>query len=72
MSVSQSPNLTHNLNVALAEGLRQIQVAAAVGNQVLVRSAEVTFHSSARSSALANGCSPSAHIYALRSLGQAY
>jgi hypothetical protein len=69
MSVSQSSNLTHNLNVAQAEGKRQSAVAAA-SSQAAVISAEVTFHSTCRSSALANGVSPSSHIYALRSLGQ--
>jgi len=72
MSISMSSNLVHNLAVAQAEGIRQVAVAAAAGNQASVRSAEVTFHTTCRSSALATGVSPSVHIYALRSLGQAY
>ena len=67
-----SSNLTHNANVAAAEGIRQTGVAAAAGNVATIRSVEVTFHTTCRSSALANGVSPSVHIYALRSLGQAY
>jgi hypothetical protein len=72
MSVSQSPNLTHNLNVAQAEGVRQTAVVAAAGNVASIRSAEVQFHITCRSSAITNGVSPSSHIYALRGLGQAY
>jgi hypothetical protein len=71
MSISLSSNLTHNAAVAAAEGIRQTAVAAA-STQAAVRSAEVTFHTTCRTSALANGVSPSVHIYALRSLGQAY
>jgi hypothetical protein len=70
MSISMSPNLTHNLNVALAEGIRQTAVLAAAGNVASIRSAEVTFHMTCRSSALATGVSPSVHIWALKSLYQ--
>jgi hypothetical protein len=70
MSVSQSPSLIHNLNTALAEGLKQSAIAVAGGNMAAVRSAEVQFHQTCRSSALANGVSPSVHIWALKSLGQ--
>jgi hypothetical protein len=70
MSISMSPNLTHNATVAVAEGVRQTAVAAA-STQAAVRTAEVTFHSTCRSSAISNGVSPSVHIWALVSLGQA-
>jgi hypothetical protein len=69
MSISQSENHTHNVNVAAAEGVRQVAVAAAAGNVASIRSAEVTFHQACKASALANGVSPSVHIWALRSLG---
>jgi hypothetical protein len=69
MSISMSSNLTHNATVAAAEGIRQTAVAAA-STQAAARTAEVTFHTACRTSALANGVSPTVHIYALKSLGQ--
>jgi hypothetical protein len=69
MSISQSENHTHNVNVALAEGAQQVSIIAAAGNVASIRQANVVFHQTCKASALANGVSPSVHIWALKSLG---
>jgi|RhiMetdeSRZDD1v2_1073273.scaffolds.fasta_scaffold165827_4 hypothetical protein len=68
MSVTQSGNKTHDQNCNLAEALRQVSVTAAAGNAATIKAAELAFFRTCRDSALANGCSPSVFIQAIRSL----
>jgi hypothetical protein len=68
MSVTQSGNKAHDQNCNLAETTRQVAVAAAAGNQATIKAAEITFFRTCRDSAIANGCSPSVFINAIRSL----
>jgi hypothetical protein len=67
MSVVKSGNATHDKNCADAERKRQASVVSGA-SQATVRSAEVTYYQTCRTSAIANGVSPSQFNDALREL----
>ena len=67
MSTSNSGNKTYDDNVRAAEGSRQAAVAGAT--QAAVSSAEIVFYRAVLAAAIANGCSTSAAVRALQSLG---
>jgi hypothetical protein len=69
MSVVHSENATHRANLAAYEAVRQAAVSAAAGNAGAIKSAEISYFRSARSSAIANACSTSQFTDALRELG---
>jgi hypothetical protein len=69
MSVNQSDNKAHRDAVNLAEGVRQVSVAAAGSSQSSALSAEVTFFRACIASAKTNGVPVSHYTEALRSLG---
>jgi hypothetical protein len=60
----------HDDACALAEGIRQVAVAAAGSNMAAARSAEVTYFRTCKASAISNNISPSTFTDALRSLYQ--
>jgi hypothetical protein len=68
MSISKSGNKSHDDAVNLAEGARQVAVAAA-STQAAVNTAEITFYRTAKTSALANGVGIEPFVTALRALG---
>jgi hypothetical protein len=59
----------HDDNLAAAEGVRQVAIVAAAGSVASIKAADIAYHRSARTSAIANGCSPSQFADALRELG---
>jgi hypothetical protein len=68
MSATYSENTTHRANILAAEMTRQVAVAGAA-NQAAVRTAEIAFYRTCRTSAIANSCSPAQWISALQELG---
>jgi hypothetical protein len=69
MSTNQSDNKAHRDAVNLAEGQRQVSVAAAGANQATALAAEIVFYRACISSAKTNGVPVSHYTEALRSLG---
>jgi hypothetical protein len=70
MSIVKSGNFSHDSACAVAEGSRQVSVAAAGSSQSAVRTAEIAFHRAVIASAKANGMPiPTTSIFALRELG---
>jgi hypothetical protein len=69
MSQYGGDNQTHKATVSVAEGTRQVAVAAA-STQAAVNTAEITFYRSCLASAKTNGvASASVYMDALRALG---
>jgi hypothetical protein len=68
LSISKSGHFVHDQTVNLAEGARQVAVAAA-STQAAVNAAEITFHRAALASAKANGIGIEPIVSALKSLG---
>jgi len=68
ISVVHSNNATHRADMIAYEATRQTAVAAAAGSASGIKAAEIAFFQSARSSAIANNCSPSQFIAALREI----
>jgi hypothetical protein len=68
MSTSNTGNLTHDGAVQVAESSRQAVVVKGA-TQATVVAAEIAFYRAARASAIANKCSPSTFIQALKDLG---
>jgi hypothetical protein len=69
MATNQSDNFAHRTAVNLAEGIRQVSVAAAGSSQSSAVQAEVTFFRACIASAKTNGVPPNHYTEALRSLG---
>jgi hypothetical protein len=71
-----SSNGTNGINrafdtaVIAAEGVRQVAVAA-VSSQPAINTIEITYYRAVAKAAIADGCSPSAAMAALKSLGVA-
>jgi hypothetical protein len=68
MSKYGGDNQQHGTDVAVAEGVRQVAVAAA-STQAAVIAAEITFYRTAKASGLANNVSVANYVFALRQLG---
>jgi hypothetical protein len=68
MSQYTGDNQTHKTTVSVAEGQRQVAVAAAA-TQAAVNTAEISFYRTCRTSALANSVSHVVYADALRALG---
>jgi len=68
MSVVVTGNVTHDANVAKAEGVRQVAVANAA-NQAAIIAAEIAFYKTCLKSAIANGCGAEPFIVGLKQLG---
>jgi hypothetical protein len=68
MSISKSGNKSHDDVVNLAEGTRQVAVAAA-STQAAINVAEISVYRTALASAKANGVGIEPFVAALRSLG---
>jgi hypothetical protein len=68
MSTCQSDNKAVRDAVNSAEGTRQAAVAAA-STQAAINTAEIAFYRTCRTTAIANGVSPTVYIDALRALG---
>jgi hypothetical protein len=60
---------SHDSTIATATLTKQVAEAAAV-TQAQLNAAAIAFHRAVAKSAIANGCSPSVSMIALRSLGQ--
>ena len=69
MSIIQSGNRTHDTTCLIAEGVRQVAVAAAAGNQATAAAAEIVFYRACRASAMANGIQEGQFSTALKELG---
>jgi hypothetical protein len=69
MATSQCDNTAHKTAVNLAEGVRQVAVAAAGSNQVTINASEITFFRACLASAKTNGVPTSHYVEALRALG---
>jgi hypothetical protein len=69
MSVVYSENATHRVNLISYETTRQAAITAAAGSAGAIKNADIAYHRSARSSAIANNCSPAQFTDALRELG---
>jgi hypothetical protein len=69
MSITKSGNRTHDDTCNFSEMNRQAAVAAAAGNQVTVRAAEIVHYRACLASAIANGLQAGAFVAALRDLG---
>jgi hypothetical protein len=68
MSIIHSDNATHRANLLSYEAARQAAYAAD-SSAAAIKAAELAFYRSARSSAIANNCSPSQFTVALVQLG---
>jgi hypothetical protein len=69
MSITRSGNTVHDSACNLSEMTRQGAVAAAIGNQATIRTAEIVHYRACLASALANNCQPGVFIRALMDLG---
>ena len=70
MAVVYSENATHRANLLAAESARQVAIVAAAGDRLLVKSADVTYATTALASARANSCGTSQWETMLRELQQ--
>jgi hypothetical protein len=68
MSVVYSENATHRANLLAAEQTKQAAIAAAAGSASAIRTAEIAFYQSCRSSAISNNCGYSQFVSALEEL----
>jgi len=68
MSITKSGVAVHDNTCNAAEMTRQGAVAGAT-TQAAIRTAEVSFYRTCRTSAISNGLSPSQFVFALQELG---